>query len=198
MPIRVLQPADAVERVMRDQLATLAREDGLRLPAAGAAANVALSLALPHPVFNLSLAQVAEPGATQRAVMSGWRWLLTDGQGVLAAAEATASGPSSRAVFSHVNSGSFVQSAAASLREAEDWPEVKAGQFALGLLRVPVLNVMALWLRNEARVGEGDLFVPLAPAPQPLVAGAPIGVQEFESGLRQLAATRGQGEGASN
>ena len=117
---------------------------------------------------------------------------------VLAAAEASATGPTSRAVFSHTNEGSFVQSAAAALAELEAWPQVKSGKFALGLLRVPALHVLALWLRDEDHKDGGDLLVPLAPAPAPLVAGRQIGAKDFQTALQALARGRGHSEGASS
>jgi len=198
MPIRVLQPAAQVDTVMRDHLQQMAAEQGFRTRALAAAEPESLALAAPHPVFNLGLDQIGRRGALDRVAMTGWRYLIVAGDSVIASAEAQASGPAAKAAFSNTNEGVFVQSSAAALAAAEQWPEVKDGRFALGLLRVPALYVLALWLRDEEDGGGGDLFVPLAPSPLPLQAGERMPAAAFEAALQQLKRARSPRRGAAN
>jgi hypothetical protein len=198
MALRLIAPADSVTRLMADRLAGYASGQGFRTRAMAAAKPASLAMAAPHPVFQLALDDIGPPGAAERAVMSGWRYLLTTGGQVVAAAFASASGPKARASFSHVNEGPQVRSSQQALALAEAWPEIREGRYALGLLRVPALYLEALWLRDEDGKDGGDRFVPLDPAPAPLKAMQRVDAAKFEAALATLKAARAKTTGASN
>jgi hypothetical protein len=198
MPLRLIQPAASVAEVVRSQLAGMAQQQQFRTRALASARPSGLGLAAPHPVFNLGLDEIGKPGALDRAAMTGWRYLVTSGAAVIAAAEASAHSAKGRAVFAGTNEGAFVQASAEAIADAEQWPEIRAGRYALGLIRVPALYVVALWLRDEDGKDGGDRFVPLAPAPSPLASGKRIGGAEFERALIEIKRQRGVSEGASS
>ena len=198
MPLRLIQPAASVAEVVRVQLAGMAQQQQFRTRGLAAARPTTLGLAAPHPVFNLGLDEIGKPGALDRAAMTAWRYLVTSGSDVIAAAEASARHAKGRAVFSGTNEGAFVKASAEAIADAEEWPEIRAGRYALGLLRVPALYVVALWLRDEDGKDGGDRFVPLAPAPAPLAGGKRICRTEFEQALDEIKRRRGASEGTSS
>ena len=198
MPLRLIQPVASVAEVVRAQLAGMAQQQQFRTRGLAAARPATLGLAAPHPVFNLRLDEIGQPGALDRAAMTGWRYLVTSGSSVIAAAEASASHAKGRASFSSANEGVFVQASAEAIANAEGWPEIRAGRYALGLIRVPALYVVALWLRDEDGKDSGDRFVPLAPAPAPLAGGKRIGSVEFEQALVEIKRRRGASKGTSS
>ena len=198
MPINLIKPDATVTDMFRARLSGMASSRGFRTRALAAAPAESLNLAVPHPVFNLGLETIGRPGYLERAAMTGWRYLVTSGSTVIAGTEAQASHPRGEAVFTHTNEGAFVQSFSAEVERAEAWPEVKAGEYALGLLRVPALYVMALWLRDAQGRGDRDLFVPLAPAPAPLKAGVRLRADAFATALVELKGRKGSAGDASN
>jgi hypothetical protein len=198
MALRLVQPGADVARLVQDKLADYAVQRGFRTRALAAAKPASLALAAPHPVFQLALDDVGKQGALDRAAMTGWRYLVTSGKNVIAAAHASATSRSARAAFSHVNEGPFVTSAQTALAQAEQWPDIRDGRYALGLMSVPALYVEALWLRDEDGKDGGDRFVPLAPAPAPLVANQRYTAAAFAKALVELKAQRGESRGASN
>lgn len=198
MPLRLIQPTASTAEVVRAQLAGMAQQQQFRTRGLAAARPAALGLAAPHPVFNLALEQIGQPGAIDRAAMTAWRYLITSGSEVIAAAEASARHAKGRAVFSGTNEGVFVRGSAEAIARAEAWPEVRTGRYALGLIRVPALYVVALWLRDEEGKEGGDRFVPLAPVPPPLEGGKRLGRTEFEQALVEIKRRRGVSEGASS
>jgi hypothetical protein len=198
MALRLVQPGAQVAQLVQDRLVGYVADQGFRTRELAAAKPATLGLAAPHPVFQLGLDQAGQPGAIQQAAMTGWRYLVTSGRKVIAAAHASASSRGGRATFSHLNEGPFVASTESALAKAEAWPEVRDGRYALGLLSVPALYVEALWLRDEDGRDGGDRFVPLSPAPAPLVAEQRYTLVEFEQALADLKSRRGATTGASN
>lgn len=198
MGIRLIEPNASVSNMVTGRLAVYANTKGFRTRALAAAAPQSLATAAAHPVFQLGLQDVGQAAAMERATMSGWRYLLTSKGQVVAAAHARATGPRAKATFSHVNEGPQVRSTQQALAAAETWPEVSNGRYALGLLQVPSLYLEALWLRDDDGKDGGDYFVPLAPAPAPLVALKRYGTAEFEKVLAELKALRAKTRDASN
>lgn len=198
MALRLVEPSAQVAQLVRDRLAGYVAEQGFRTRGLAAARPASLGLAAPHPVFQLALADVDGPAAFERAAMSGWRYLVTSGKRVIAAAHASARSRGAKASFSHLNEGPFVAATERALALAEAWPEVQDGRYALGLLSVPALYVEALWLRDEDGRDGGDRFVPLDPAPAPLQAEARYTAAEFAAALAALKAQRGSSDDTTN
>lgn len=169
MPLLTAEPPADVARGAMATLGQQAERRALRLPGLASAAPDTLQLTAPHPVYNLDLDELAERRGLAAARLTGWRFLITAGSSVLAAAEVAADGTTGAGEFSHINAGPFVDATTRAQAIAEQLPEVTAGRYELRLLRAPGLYVMALWLKDLR--GEHDLVLPMAPAPAPLEAG---------------------------
>jgi len=193
MPLRIVEPIADIRRALVDELSLRARATAFRTERLRAARPAALGLAAPHPVFHLGLDEVGRPGCLERVAMTGWRYFVTEGDAVVAAAEALASSPHGPLLGTQTNEGPFVAGSVAALSRAESLPQVDAGHYALGLLRVPALYVVALWLRDEQPPGAHDLFVPVEPAPAPLQVGVAITAEAFEQALVEVKAAKAEG-----
>ncbi|GAA2461080.1 hypothetical protein [Streptomyces macrosporus] len=172
MPLRV-QPAPAP--ALRSVHAALGSPTGLRstsTPPGPQARTGAVRPDLPLPLHVLD--GITASDGPPRTRLTGWRFLLRDGHGVVGAAEAmlTADGWT----FSHFSAGPFVASTETALARAETLPTT----YQPRLLSVPELYMLTLWLHGdtEADAAGGspapdDLLVPLAPAPPGIAAHRP-------------------------
>ncbi|MEP6879208.1 MAG: hypothetical protein ABI865_10195 [Nitrosospira sp.] len=151
------QALDAVHSTFLD----LSRNRAFRTPALRNATGP-LQLTEPHQVFTLGLSDLAAGKGLDAAKPTGWRYLVQEGDNVLASAE-TVVGPRGEQVFSAFNEGRFVDSSAKAMRAVGESPEVAQGGFELRLLNVPGLYVQALWFHEPQ--GRGDLLQPLSPSP---------------------------------
>jgi hypothetical protein len=172
MPLRVLEPPEAVERAaaahVNDHVTSDAPLEALR-----DSRREQLELAAPHRMLTLGLDGIAAK-RLDAAMPSGWRYLVMEGDRALASSEVDTSGRPSL-----VNAGPFVESTAAAIEELESRPEVADGSFELRFLKVPALHVFAAWLADGS-----DLVMPLSPAPAFLEAGRLYSEQEFLEALQ--------------
>jgi len=136
-----------------------------------------VTIALPHPVFDLGLDQLVANADLAQARSGGWRYLVMQGPSAIAAAEVTTDAVGQALSVSSVNRGPFVEATHAGIREAERLPPVQSGSFELRLLRIPALYIVALWLKDTA--DDADTIIPLAPAPNYLTPGHTYSVQAF-------------------
>ncbi len=171
------QALDAMHSTFLD----LSRNRAFRTPALRNATGP-LQLTEPHQVFTLGLTDLAAGKGLNAAKPTGWRYLVQEGDNVLASAE-TVVGPRGEQVFSAFNEGRFVDSSAKAMRAVGESPGVAQGGFELRLLNVPGLYVLALWLHDMQ--GQGDFLVPLAPSPVETPAGKPAPAAVL---LKELAA----------
>ena len=151
------QALDAMHSTFLD----LSRNRAFRTPALRNATGP-LQLTEPQQVFTLGLSDLVAGKGLDAARPTGWRYLVQEGDNVLASAE-TVAGPGGEQVFSAFNESRFVDSSAQALRAVGESPEVAQGGFELRLLNVPGLYVQALWFHGTQ--GKGDLLQPLAPSP---------------------------------
>ncbi|MDX3232770.1 hypothetical protein [Streptomyces sp. ME19-01-6] len=126
-------------------------------------------LELPLPVHVLD--DITAPDGPPRARLTGWRFLIRDGERTVASAEAMLAADGW--VFSHFSEGPYVSSAELALRQAESLPSV----YQPRLLSIPELYMLTLWLRGdpdadaeESHLAAADLLVPLTPAPPGIAA----------------------------
>ncbi|QMU80198.1 hypothetical protein GXW83_11570 [Streptacidiphilus sp. PB12-B1b] len=117
----------------------------------------------PQPVAPLSGAH-APDGLLAGARRTGWRFLIRDGEEVVAAAETreTADGH----VFAYFAEGPYPASTLRALHQARAHTAVSPTPYVPRLLSVPGRYMTALWLHpvlDPAR--SRDLLIPLAPAP---------------------------------
>lgn len=181
MALRTLAPPAGTLQAIGRRLATLAAREGLRLPGLSSAA--ALRLAAPHPVFNLAQARVGAPHGQEYATLTGWRFFLVTPGEAIGSVEAEARTRFDRPRFARISAGPMVRCAARGLALAERSPAVRAGDYVLGMLRLPPLHVHALWLRDGRGRPARDLFIPLEPGPSALAPGRIMDCAEFMGAL---------------
>lgn len=186
MALRTLQPSASVTERIATEIRGMAQRPGAEALALGGAMAASLGMAAPHPVFNLGLDSVESPDWLNLVEMTGWRYFVTSEAGVIAAAEASSESAGGPVKGTMTNSGPFVIGTEKALASVESDPKVAKGSFALGLLRVPALYVVALWLRGEGKSAGTDWLVPVAPTPEPLQADALTSPGDFVQALEKL------------
>jgi hypothetical protein len=173
MPIETPQPPDDALEAVRASVAR--RSTRRRLRGRFGAAGPAASVSAPQRVFTVGLDALAgHSGVEDMARPTGWRFLVEEAKEPVAAAEVH--DETGATVPAQLTEGQFVRSTADGLRAAEAHPSVEEAAFELRLLRVPALNLVALWLHAA---DSEDLFVPLEPAPAPFEARRPYPEREF-------------------
>jgi hypothetical protein len=171
MPLHVLSaPAPALRCI--DAALGAANDSGAARPAFLREAAGPLVAQDPLPVHGL--APEPKAGAAPRAELTGWRFLVKDGdERVVAAAETTLTPAGWK--FSHFFAGPYLASTARALRQAEQLPAPHQPR----LLSVPGLYMFCLWLHGDLTAGQdarpapADVLIPLAPAPPGIAAHRP-------------------------
>jgi hypothetical protein len=189
MPLRTIDPPIQAFEAVRAKIANLAALAGFRTPALRRARPEAMALSTPHRTALLRLDRLKGADSLRRAAEpTGWRFLLHDGDRVVAAVEAqtvaTRAGPSEHR-FGQVNEGPFTVATEQAIRRAEGLDQVKRGRYTPTFLLAPAIYVAAIWLEDED--GEADLVMPLAPAPPELKPMEPMPARQFLAVLRKLA-----------
>ncbi|WP_329396956.1 hypothetical protein [Streptomyces melanogenes] len=177
MPLHV-PPAPAP--ALRSVLAALGSPTAVRAARTPAlrSAQGPLTPELPLPVHVLD--RITPSARAPRSRLAGWRFLISDGEGPVAAAD-TMLTPDGWA-FSHFFEGPYLASTQRALRQAE----ALTMDFEPRLLSVPELYMLTLWLRRDltadpasGALDPADLLVPLAPAPPGICAHRPHRVSEL-------------------
>jgi hypothetical protein len=188
MPLRVAEAPRSALAEVRSTLNEFAKRGQFRTPALARAKPEQLTLAVPHPVYTLSLQDVIDGRRVREARLVAWRYLVeVDRQGV-ASAEVIAESGGRPPRFSQFNEGPFVQSTAAAIDELQRTPEIEKAAFELRALQIPALYVVALWLVEPS--GEQDLIRPLEPAPSYLEPERLYPEADFLEQLREPARTQ--------
>ncbi|ATW47461.1 hypothetical protein [Streptomyces xantholiticus] len=177
MPLHVLPaPAPALRSVLA-ALGSPTAVSEARTPALRSVQGP-LSAELPLPVHVLD--QIVPIGTAPLTRLTGWRFLIRNGDRAVAAAE-TMLTPDGWA-FSHFFEGPYLDSTERALRQAESL----GTPFQPRLLSVPELYMLTLWLHGDpdADAAAGtlqptDVLVPLAPAPPGIAAHLPHRVAEL-------------------
>lgn len=190
MALRTLLPQDDVRERISSRLQDMSGRERNVISTLGGAAVDVLGLAAPHPMFNLALEAIDRENWIDQVQMTGWRYFVTSNEGVVATAEARSLSRNGPVEGTLTNEGPFVVGSEQALALAEKLPEVAAGQYVLGLLRVPSLYLIALWLRSEVRPEALDRFVPVAPAPEPYQVNSVMEPRAFIDILRSLKRAR--------
>ena len=202
MPLYIVDPPIQAFEVVRSKLADLASLAAFRTPGLRRADPAAIALSTPHRTALLPLDRIKGARDLRSvAERKGWRFLLHDGDRVVAAVEAQAATPPAgkgrRAArsapereigghrFGQVNEGPFTTATETAIRRAESLDQVKKGRFAPSFLLAPAVYVAALWLEDQD--GTADLVIPLAPAPSGLQPFEPMPAREFLAVLGKLA-----------
>lgn len=146
-----------------------------------------LTAAAPHPVYTLTLEQLARGAGLQEAQLVGWRYLLEDDGGrVLGFAETTPEqGGGAPVTLRALGTGGGAQAVRDALVDLEA-RDLGDHDRELRLLRVPALSIAALWLAAPG----GDLMAVLPPAPGELPPRLPLTADAVLARLRPLAQAR--------
>jgi hypothetical protein len=151
------------------------------------AAPEELEMDVPHRVYTLGLDQVVAGADLDTAVPSGWRYLLKQGDQVVAAAQ-TVTDAGGQAAFASFNSGPYVESTSKALSTAEQYAGAGEGSdddWEPRVLHVPALHAMALWLHTDAETT--DVVLPLPPVAAGIEPNRRYTVPDYLAALRQLA-----------
>jgi len=159
--LRPAEPSPEIVQAVRSHLSELAARPQFQERRLAQAEPSRLELAVPHDVYTLGLDELSAGASLWDAQVVGQRFLVVDGDTPVSSAEVTPGGGGFQA-----NEGPFVAATLAAIEEAERDPDLTDGRYELRVLRIPALYLMALWLKDDD--GDGDLVIPLAPAPEPL------------------------------
>ena len=147
----------------------------------------ALQVTQPHAVYDLRADAVAG-GGLESAVFSGFRYLVSDGDTAVAAAEVQADTAGNATLLANLNYGPFVAATAQALPKVAALAPVSAGSYEVRALRFAAIGLMALWLKPDS--GGTDIIYPLAPAPPGLQADEPYTADDFFRAVRPQAQKR--------
>jgi hypothetical protein len=148
----------------------------------------ALQVTQPHAVYDLRADAVASGGGLESAVFSGFRYLVSDGDTAVAAAEVQADTAGNATLLANLNYGPFVAATAQALPKVAALAPVSSGSYEVRALRFAAIGLMALWLKPDS--GGTDIIYPLAPAPPGLQADEPYTADDFFRAVRPLAQKR--------
>jgi hypothetical protein len=187
MPVEQPQPPDEVAEVVRSTLDRFESqpEESRRLQSLGDTRPGNLSMDSPHEVFTLGLDQLQFASDLASARSTGWRYLLHEGDRLVASAEAVVT-PEGRTAFSQFNSGPFVASTAEALERGQSVAGARTETLVTRLLHVPALYAMALWLYHPG--GGDDVVLPLRPTPPTVDPDREYSPQDYLAALREAAA----------
>lgn len=184
MPLRAAQPPEAAEIIAATTVARLASPPQPELggPESTVASDVAL--ALPHPIYTVSLADLLERRSIDdldETAITGWRYLVQENERTVAGVELTVDPETAGVQFSQLQSGPVAESTDATIRTAQALDNVRQHSYEVRLLRVPALYAMALWLNDSDARQNRDLLIPLDPSPSWLEANRTYTADEFMS-----------------
>jgi hypothetical protein len=184
------EPANGVALV-RDHLNRIsARANPL---SAGGVNFDTLQVNQPHAVYDLGADAIAAGRGLSAAVFSGYRYMVSDGDAAVAAAEVQADDQGNATQLAHINTGPYVQAMAQALSSVAARPEVSGDSYEIRLLRAAAIYVMALWLKPDT--GGADILYPLPPTPAGLEAERQYSADAFMHAIRPLAEQRTAREG---
>jgi hypothetical protein len=185
MPLDVSNPPIAAYEAVQSVVSDLASKSGFRTPALRRAEPSRLALSTPHRISLLRLDRLRQGndlrGSTE---MRGWRFLVHDGDRVIASTDATLN-QKGGFDFGQINEGPFNGSMEQAIRKAEQLPAIQRARFEPVVLLVPALYIVALWLQTSDE--ENDLILPLPPTPGEFRPLEPMTAKEFLSVARRLA-----------
>jgi hypothetical protein len=181
MTLRAAEVSPENIEEVRSHLSGLAGRARYSERALGGADPAGVALAAPHDVYTLGLDQLAAGVTIDDAQPVAKRFLIMEDDAAIASAEIAPEGGSFQS-----NEGPFVGATAKAIHDAERDPELADGEYELRVLRLPALYLMAVWLKDEH--GDGDVVIPLDPAPEPLEANRRYAPRELLPELERMGA----------
>lgn len=181
MPLQLPEPPAGVPDKVKGRLHAFADGGKFSTKSLKNTRKEQLELSTPHEVFTMGLDDLAAGAGLDRAEPVGWRYLVTDGNQVIASAE-TAPARDGTQEVSQFTEGPFVLGTDKAVKIVRRLPQLEKKGYELRLLRIPALYVMALWLHAPT----DDLLVPLEPSPIGK-EGKPVPTADFLAELAELA-----------
>jgi hypothetical protein len=186
MSLQTADPPTAARSAVHSMLSRLLEGPAHQVSALRSASLSSVSVSTPHRVAMLRLDRIhAAMSLRSAAEMKGWRFLVHDGDRVVAAADSSLSGKGEHR-FAHISEGPFVAGTEQAIRKAESLEAVRKGRFEPVLLTVPAVHLIALWLQNLDSTA--DLVMPIRPAPKGLRPSRALAADAFVAVLVDLAA----------
>lgn len=137
---------------------------------------------LPHNVYDLRLDALIGGEATMPTEPVSMHMLVGHGDTVTSALQLD---PKEHRVVGYQYSAEAVTATHRAIAAAEALPEAQHGDYELRMLRIPALNVSAVWLKDQE--GGEDRLVPVEPTDPGFVAHRAYTVDEFLHIARQRA-----------
>jgi hypothetical protein len=185
MPLQVTKPPLAAQKAVHSMLARIVATDVDHVYALRSASPGSMAISTPHRVAVLGLDRIHKGMSLRRAAQKkGWRFLVHNGDKVVATANSTTNGKGKHG-FARITDGRFVTGTERAIRRAELLEPVQKGRFELLLLQAPAIHVVALWLRNLD--SDDDLIMPIAPSPKPLRPYHALSARDFVAVAAELA-----------
>jgi hypothetical protein len=143
------------------RLSSIVSEEGARAPTQSQAI----------PIYDLGIKDLAEDRGLDAAIHTGWRFLISYDNEVIASADAYFD-PDGKPIFAQVNEGPMVQGIVSGVQGARAEGEIGRGKYEVRLLIAPALYVAVLWLVDM--IGDNDIAIPIAPTSNNLIINKPI------------------------
>ena len=183
MPLTMPQPPATALRAVRAAIDSPTAVRALHSTAGRRRGGVLMAAhALPVHLLDPAAATAATTSTGALAVTrrTGWRFLVMDGEEVVAAAETRVS--EAGRGFSHFAGGPYPLATLRALRQAQKHTTGSPSVFLPRLLSVPGHYMTALWLHPVLdRAQSADVLIPLAPAPLGVTAHLPHDADELLS-----------------
>jgi len=185
MPILPPDPPPEVDAIARGSLNDLVQRQQLNVSALRRVDAAAVDLSAPHPVYNVGLDDLVADRPPSENSLTGWRYLISVANRVVANAEVATEPGGANPRFSSVNQGPFDPAIETELGRLAS--SGGATEYSVRPLRIPALYLMTLWLHSD---DQDDRYQPLPPAPPPLQAGESYTWSELREALLQQARDR--------
>jgi len=184
VPLAFGKPPKASLDVLSESVKKI-RHSNSQLQATEAAIN-APDPESPHQVFSVRLDDLASGAGIRHAKPVSWRYLMRSDANEIGSAEVSFNEAATKHTFAKISRGPFDTGTVETLRNIESRPEIRNGVFEPRLLKIPALQTVALWLKDQSPFAQ-DFIVPIAPTRSELTAGKLYRTDEFESALQGLA-----------
>jgi hypothetical protein len=182
VPLQLVPPPPGADRIAAGGLAECHRHASPQFRGLASTPLANLALSVPHPVHFLTLEDASLGHLTDSGAVTRWRFLVQAEDRTVASVDVRTDPASGALRFAAIEEGPFVQGTMDAIHVAESLPEIGAGEFAVSLLCVPALSVIALWLRSN--LPNRDLFLTLSPAPTRFKPLHPYSAHSFLGLLR--------------
>jgi hypothetical protein len=183
MTIRPVEASQESVDAVREHLTAVAGRPEFPERALTESATRGVSLSAAHDVYSPGVDELAAGAGLASVTPVARAFLVMDGPNAVASVEQNTEGGGVSST-----EGPFAEATARAIERAEEDPRLADGDYELRTLRVPGLYLMAVWLKDLN--GDGDVVIPLDPAPAPLRAGRAYGLEELEPELARMSRER--------